>query len=264
MNFKSLLIVPAALALCAPKPAEAYASFRLGFGFPLIFPIGYYSAPVGYTRTVVYDSAPRQAVGEQVTVAPGPGYVWMAGHWSNVSQRWVWIAGHWEMPPSPSAVWTGGHWVQGNGGWVWVDGAWTIGAAATQLPRPPPGAPGQRRPMQTRVHPHRELPDAGGGPYPSTPAPSCARDGGRDRGRRPAARPLSSSMCPQRPIPTMSGSAATGDGAMAGTGTAGAMRRGPYHGAVWVSGGWGHAGATLGLARRPLALSRQLLDLSNI
>jgi len=240
MNFKSLLIVPAALALCAPKPAEAYTSFRLGFGFPLIFPIGYYSAPVGYTRTVVYDSAPRQAVGEQVTAAPGPGYVWMAGHWSNVSQRWVWIAGHWEMPPSPSAVWVGGHWVQGNGGWVWVDGAWTIGAAATQPQSAPPVPPGSEAP-QTAAPAQPASPSPAVAPYPSTPAPPAPEmaDGTEVADQPPA--PIVEYV-PAAPYPDYVWIGGYWGWRNGWYWNSGRYSPRPYHGAVWVSGGWGHVG----------------------
>ena len=104
MNAKSLFLIPAALALGAPAPANAYVGFRLNLAVPLFYPApGYYYPAPAYTQRVVYGNQPAQVVGEQVTPAPGAGYVWMAGHWNNVSQRWVWVPGHWELPPSPSA-----------------------------------------------------------------------------------------------------------------------------------------------------------------
>ena len=146
MNAKSLLLIPAAIALGAPSHAYAYIGFGLNLSLPLYFPLA------GRPATVVYQ-APPQPVAEQVTPAPGPGYVWMSGHWSFYGQKWVWVAGHWELPPSPSAIWVGGHWVQGNSGWVWVDGAWTVGAppSAPQGPPAPPGAP-QAAPNDLRTY----------------------------------------------------------------------------------------------------------------
>jgi hypothetical protein len=237
MNSKSLLILPAVLALCAPKPADAYANFRLSFGIPLFFPIGYYSPSVGYARTVVYDSPPR-AVGEQVTASPGPGYVWMAGHWSNVSQRWVWIAGHWEMPPSPSAAWIGGHWVQGNGGWVWVDGAWTVGAQSPSAPPVPPGTPAS--PTSAAPVPPPGAPDVG--PSPSTPAPASPEmiDGTEVPDQPPA--PIAEYI-PAAPYPDYIWVGGFWGWRNGWYWNGGHYARRPYHGAIWVSGGWGHVGS---------------------
>lgn len=56
---------------------------------------------------------------------PGPGYVWVPGHW-----RWrrrggyVWEPGHWTLPGAPTRVWVPGHWAPRGGGYVWVDGRW--------------------------------------------------------------------------------------------------------------------------------------------
>jgi hypothetical protein len=123
-----------------PGTAKAHVGFGFNLSVPLYYPDPYYYPPVGYARTVTY--APATTVeGEQVSPQPGPGYVWIAGHWNNVAQKWVWVSGHWEMPPSPSATWVAGHWVQGNAGWVWVDAAWMVGNSASQGPGAPPSPP---------------------------------------------------------------------------------------------------------------------------
>ena len=140
MNAKTLLLLPAAFALAIP--ADAYSSFRFGLNLALPLPL-YYSAPV-YARTPAYQGPTAPA--EQVTVAPGPGYVWMSGHWSSVNHAWVWVGGHWEMPPSPSALWVGGHWVRGASGWIWVDGAWSAGTPPAP-PQTPATAPNARSPL---------------------------------------------------------------------------------------------------------------------
>lgn len=233
MNIKSLLIVPAAvLSLGAPKAANAYVGLGLNLSIPLFYPAPYYSTPVTYSRTVVYD-APARSVGEQVTTAPGPGYVWMAGHWSNVSQRWVWVAGHWELPPSPSATWTGGHWVQGNGGWVWVDGAWTVGNPATQPQSGPPVPPGTQAPQ---VQPTAAV------PAPSTPAPPSPdmADGIEVADQPPA--PIVEYV-PASPYPDYVWLGGYWGWRGGWYWNAGHYAPRPYHGAAWVSGGWAHVGA---------------------
>jgi hypothetical protein len=161
MNSRSLLLLPAALALGAPSQAHAYLGFRFNFSIPL-----YYPAPA-YTQVVTYQAQPSAAP-ERITPAPGPGYVWISGHWSNRAQQWVWLAGHWEIPPSPSAVWVNGHWIQGSAGWVWVDGAWTVGTP----PAPPPSEPANAMPQAPSAPP--PAPAVSSAPATPAPAPEMA------------------------------------------------------------------------------------------
>ena len=70
--------------------------------------------------------APGPPPGERVEVipgTPGPGWVWVRGHWSWAGQ-WIWIRGHWARVPRERAVWIPGHWAQRGGSWVWVEGHW--------------------------------------------------------------------------------------------------------------------------------------------
>jgi hypothetical protein len=220
MNAKTLLLIPAALAL--GPAAQAWSSW--GFGLNLNVPL-YYPTP-GYARTVVYQ-APPSSVAEQVTPAPGPGYVWLSGHWSFYSNRWVWVAGHWEMPPSPSASWVAGHWVQGNSGWVWVDGAWSVGAPSAQPGSVPPAPPS----------PPSAPPGAAAAPAPSSPAPAVAEiaEGTVVSDEPPA--PIVEYV-PAAPYPDY----AWVGGYWGWNGgwywNAGHYARAPYRGAVWVAGGW--------------------------
>src|ERR1035438_4309836 len=111
MISKSLVLIPAVIAviaLGAPR-ADAYIGFRLNLAVPLYYPTS------GSPTTAVYQ-APPAPVAEQVTTAPGPGYVWLAGHWSFSAKGGPGRAGHGEIPLPPSAVWIGGHWVRGTGG----------------------------------------------------------------------------------------------------------------------------------------------------
>ncbi len=74
------------------------------------------------TTTVVEEPPPPPLV-ETVTLAPGPGYVWIGGDWV-WSGRWVWRAGYWGYPPYPHAVWVGGYWGRGPHGWGRRPGHW--------------------------------------------------------------------------------------------------------------------------------------------
>jgi WXXGXW repeat (2 copies) len=243
MTTKTLLLVPAAVALCVAQPASAYVGFRLNLAVPLFYASpGYYYPPSGYARTVVY-AAPRGVEGEQVTVAPGPGYVWMAGHWTNVSQRWVWVAGHWEQPPSPSAVYVGGHWAQGGGGWVWVDGTWSVGGAPAQAgapPQPPSGPPDAI--AQAPVNEATPMPPSSAViPAPSTPAPPEPEisDGTVVESEPPAA---IAEYVPTAPYPDYVWLGGYWGWSGAWVWHAGHFAPRPFRGAAWVSGGWSRGG----------------------
>jgi hypothetical protein len=239
MNYKTLVLIPAALALGAPAPASAYVGFRLNFAvpLPLFYPsTAYYTSPV-YAHPVVYEATPGTPQ-ERVTPAPGPGYVWMAGHWNNVAQRWVWVAGHWEMPPSPSAVWIAGHWVQGTSGWAWAEGTWTVGASAglSQNPPEPPGAPGAAAPQAGATEPPPVPPNTAV-PSPSSPAPSMPEmnDGTIVSGEPPA--PIAEYV-PVAPYPDYLWVGGFWGWHGAWVWNAGHFARRPFHGAAWVGGGW--------------------------
>jgi hypothetical protein len=60
---------------------------------------------------------------EVVGVAPGPGYVWIGGHYA-WRGRWVWLRGYWSRLPRGYAAWVPGHWDHRARGWVWVEGHW--------------------------------------------------------------------------------------------------------------------------------------------
>jgi hypothetical protein len=227
MNMKSLLLFPAALALSVP--AHAYIGFGLNLAVPL-----YYPAPV-YRQRVTYQAQPV-GMTDAVTASPGPGYVWMAGHWSNQARRWVWISGHWELPPSPSGLWVGGHWVQGNAGWVWVDGAWSVGSPPAQPgaeqgnppPPEPPSGPGPAGPGPA--------PTASAVPVPSAPPPAPNMAEGTEVEADPPAPVVE--YVPTDPYP---GYVWVG-GFWAWNGgwywNAGHYSRPPFRGAAWVGGRW--------------------------
>jgi hypothetical protein len=223
MNAKSLLLLPAALALGSTAQAYSNFGFRLNFGLPLYLPL-YFPAPV-YARPVVYQ-APSAAVAEQVTASPGPGYVWMSGRWSLYGNRWTWVAGHWEMPPSPSSTWVAGHWIQGNAGWVWADGAWTPGT--------PPSPPNASRPPQPPTAPAAV-------PAPSSPPPPVPEIA---EGTVVEDQPPADIVEYAAPYPGPDYVWIGGFWGWRGSWywNAGHYARAPFRGAAWVSGGWARGG----------------------
>lgn len=224
MNAKPLLLLPAAFALGAPTHADAYVSFGLNLSVPLFYPT------TGRPAAVVYQ-APPGPVAEQVTPAPGPGYVWMSGHWSFYDRRWVWVAGHWELPPSPSAVWIAGHWVQGNSGWVWVDGAWTVGSPPA-APGAAPAAPSPQAPPPVPPLP----PTSAVVPSPSAPPPVPEMEDGTVVGDEPPA-PIVEYV-PVSPYPGYVWIGGFWGWRGGWYWNAGHYARPPARGAEWVSGGW--------------------------
>ena len=80
-------------------------------------------APPPPTDSVVVTVAPPPPPMETIYVAPGPGYMWVAGDWV-WRGRWVWVNGRWVLPPYPHAVWVRGVWVSGPTGWRHTSGYW--------------------------------------------------------------------------------------------------------------------------------------------
>jgi len=77
-----------------------------------------------FGQEVVIRVAPPHPVIEKRVVAPGPGYVWIAGYHRWTGSAYVWVPGRWERPPHPHARWVAHRWVHRQGGWVLVEGHW--------------------------------------------------------------------------------------------------------------------------------------------
>lgn len=77
---------------------------------------GYNYGYVGYG-----PPAPRYRV---YGVAPGPGYVWMDGHWGYRGGRYEWDEGRWARPPRGRHHWERGEWRHEGRGWRYHDGRW--------------------------------------------------------------------------------------------------------------------------------------------
>ncbi|HEY7682196.1 MAG TPA: YXWGXW repeat-containing protein [Gemmatimonadales bacterium] len=61
---------------------------------------------------------------EVVTVRPGPGHVWIGGHWRWDQADYVWVPGHWVPVERGYHRWVPGRWHHGRRGWYYLDGHW--------------------------------------------------------------------------------------------------------------------------------------------
>jgi len=102
--------------------ALAVAGMVLTSGCENLPPADYDSgAAVG--KEILVPTAPPLPVVEEVTVSPGPGYVWVAGSW-NWLGHWVWESGHWAKPPKPGMVWVPHQFEYRAGKRVFIRGGW--------------------------------------------------------------------------------------------------------------------------------------------
>lgn len=76
---------------------------------------------IGRPAPVVVRRAPPSHRGEPMGGSPGPGFVWIPGHYIWAS-RWIWIAGTWVQPPRPDVVWVNGTWNPPTN--QWMDAHW--------------------------------------------------------------------------------------------------------------------------------------------
>lgn len=61
---------------------------------------------------------------EVMVMRPGPGYVWVPGHYRWAGHRHTWERGYWVMPPRHRTHWVPGYWTPRRGGYVWIEGYW--------------------------------------------------------------------------------------------------------------------------------------------
>jgi len=113
------------------------------------------AAPACYGAYVEDDyyteSAPPPLRAEVVTVAPGPGYVWIAGHWYWTGNQYVWSRGYWQRPPAVGHVWVRSGWEQRGGRYHYIPGRWSSPRARPahqyyRAPRPRHSTPVRPRP----------------------------------------------------------------------------------------------------------------------
>jgi hypothetical protein len=67
---------------------------------------------------------------QMMTPSPGPGYVFLPGHysWPGNPNIWtyIWMPGRWSLPPFEGAHWVADSWFQQNGRWVSWGGYWSL------------------------------------------------------------------------------------------------------------------------------------------
>jgi hypothetical protein len=68
--------------------------------------------------------APPPPIVEARVVAPGPGYMWVAGYHRWDGRAYVWVPGTWSRPPRARAAWVPAHWERERRGWYFVEGHW--------------------------------------------------------------------------------------------------------------------------------------------
>ena len=86
---------------------------------------------------VVVQSQPPPERNEVIPMNPGPGYVWIRGHWNWHHEHWEWMNGHWDRVSRPGSVWIAGQWVPRGHGWVWVEGHYDVQVAPPPMPQGP-------------------------------------------------------------------------------------------------------------------------------
>lgn len=150
MNLRMLTSL-AALTCVAPF---AHAGGHVAIGVRIGVP-----API-----IVREAPPPVRVVERAPAAPGPGYLWIPGHYTWVENRWVWIDGAWTYAPQPNAYWVDGRWNPDTQ--QWIEGHWEVPAppAPAIATAPTPTAPPPPAPTSTAQV-----------PTPSTPAPVIAQ-----------------------------------------------------------------------------------------
>ncbi len=77
------------------------------------------------TATVVAPTQPPPPRAEAIPPPPGPGLVWVGGHWQWDNQQFVWVAGYWDLPAEGS-VYQAPSWRVQNRGVVFVPGRWQV------------------------------------------------------------------------------------------------------------------------------------------
>lgn len=75
---------------------------------------------------------------EYVPVAPGPGHVWVRGHWGWDGHRHYWVRGRYLRRPASHYVWRPAGWVHVRGRYRYVPGRWiTRHRGRVEAPPPP-------------------------------------------------------------------------------------------------------------------------------
>lgn len=84
---------------------------------------------MGYIRgpraEVVYvHRAPPPPRTEVIIRSPGPGHVWVAGHWLWRRDDYAWEPGVWVAVRAGAREYVPGQWRHDRYGWYWIEGRW--------------------------------------------------------------------------------------------------------------------------------------------
>jgi hypothetical protein len=116
MKFSNISLL---ILACGVAPLASQAGVDIGIN-------------IGGPEVIVHSQPPPERY-ESVGIAPGPGYVFVRGHWGWRHDRWEWMGGRWEVPARPGNVWISGQWIARGNGWVWMEGHYDV-----QMAAPPP------------------------------------------------------------------------------------------------------------------------------
>ncbi len=111
MRQPSTRLISAALTSCALALVAGGCAVAVRGPLPL--------GPVVYV-----DRAPPAPYNEVVTVAPGPGYVWIGGYHGWTGRDYVWNRGYWTLPARGYTRWSPGYWHRDGRGHYWIAGRW--------------------------------------------------------------------------------------------------------------------------------------------
>jgi hypothetical protein len=139
---------------CGAAPLVVHAGVEVGIN-------------IGGPEIIVGSRPPRPRV-EVITAIPGPGYIWIRGHWGWRHEHWEWISGRWDRAAQPNSAWIPGQWVARGNGWVWIEGHYIVQAA------PPPPLPGQPAEVIASEEPPQNIVEA----VPVAPGPDYFWIGG--------------------------------------------------------------------------------------
>ncbi|MDE2238769.1 MAG: YXWGXW repeat-containing protein [Rhodospirillales bacterium] len=71
-----------------------------------------------------YMAPPPLRMGPPLPPLPGPGFIWVPGHWNWNGIRYHWVRGHYVRRRAGWHHWVTGHWAVIRGAWRWVPGHW--------------------------------------------------------------------------------------------------------------------------------------------
>jgi hypothetical protein len=116
MKTSLLCIAASCCALAVSPSARAQPNINVDIGN-----VGLHIGPP--PPIVVHRAPPRPRVERRIE-APGPGYVWIAGHNTWRNGDWVWQEGVWVRPPQANATWVEPRWDERSQ--TWIDGYWSV------------------------------------------------------------------------------------------------------------------------------------------